>query len=341
MGIGINIPENVEKMLNREVKLHQKENHPLKIVSQKVKQLFPDFYIEETFNPRVSLFENFDSLRIPENHPSRSLNDTFYLDNQTVLRTHTSAHQNKLLQEGYDKFLVIGDVYRKDTIDSTHYPVFHQVEGVCLTDNPEEELKKTLEKVITSLFPNCEWRLSSDYFPFTEPSYEVEVLYNGEWLEILGCGVIHPEVLEKANVHGKQGWAFGFGLERLAMILFNIPDIRLFWTEDSRFLSQFKEGEIAKFEPYSKHPACYKDIAFWIGEDYHPNNFYEIVRSVGGDSVESIEEIDRFSKKGRTSLCYRINFRHLDRTLTNEEVNVDLFKIHDQVKEKLNVELRV
>ena len=138
----------------------------------------------------------------------------------------------------------------------------------------------------------------------------------------------------------RRGWAFGLGLERLAMILFEIPDIRLFWTEDSRFVNQFKEGKIKKFVPYSKYPPVYKDIAFWIPDNYVENDFYELARGVAGDIVERMELIDEFTnaKKGKTSKCYRITYRSMDRSLTNEEVDALQEEVRVQV-EGLGVEV--
>ena len=134
------------------------------------------------------------------------------------------------------------------------------------------------------LFGDVPMRWNDDYFPFTEPSFELEVYYNDAWLEVLGCGVIHPEVLDNAELSGKQGWAFGLGLERLAMVLFGIPDIRLFWSTDPRFQSQFTDGKITTFFPYSKYPSCYKDVSFWLPEGsasapvnhFHSNDVYEV-----------------------------------------------------------------
>jgi phenylalanyl-tRNA synthetase alpha chain len=129
----------------------------------------------------------------------------------------------------------------------------------------------------------CEtFRWREDYFPFTEPSFELEVKFNGDWLEVLGCGVIHDDVLIVSGRGGQVGWAFGLGLERLAMILFGIPDIRLFWSEDERFTSQFKKGIVTKFVPYSKYPLCYKDVSFWLPasesglSSVHVNDVYEV-----------------------------------------------------------------
>lgn len=141
------------------------------------------------------------------------------------------------------------------------------------------------------LFGDVPMRWNSEYFPFTDPSFELEVEFNGQWMEVLGCGVIHREVLINAQRAEDFGWAFGLGLERLAMVLFDIPDIRLFWSEDERFISQFKDGKVTKFQPYSKFPLCYKDVSFWLPKHpsneeidaFHPNDVYE-VNSFGSNS---------------------------------------------------------
>merc|ERR1712086_110903 len=130
---------------------------------------------------------------------------------------------------------------------------------------------------------------------------------------------------------------FGLGLERLAMILFSIPDIRLFWTEDERFTKQFKNGDVVPFKPYSKYPPCYKDIAFWVPEDYQENDFYELTRNVAGDLVELVEVIDEFThpKTNRRSLCSRITYRSMDRSLTDDEINVLQESVREQAPELL------
>lgn len=140
---------------------------------------------------------------------------------------------------------------------------------------------------------------------------------------MLGCGVLEQKIVRNAGIGEDVGWAFGLGLERLAMVLFDIPDIRLFWSQDPRFLSQFKDGQITKFKPYSKYPECYKDVSFWHGEDFHENDLYEVVRDVAGDLVEQVSVVDQFRhpKTQRESKCFRIVYRHMDRSLTNEEVD--------------------
>jgi phenylalanyl-tRNA synthetase alpha chain len=168
-------------------------------------------------------------------------------------------------------------------------------------------------------------RWLDEYFPFTDPSIELEILWEGKWIEILGSGVIHKGVIQNAELDANQtvGWAFGLGLERWAMKIFNIPHIKLFWSEDQRFLSQFQEGIISKFEPFSRYPFCYKDISFWIPENFEVNDFYEVVREIGGNMVENVECIDKFQhpKTQAQSHCYRIFYRDLERSLSNEEVS--------------------
>lgn len=194
------------------------------------------------------------------------------------------------------------------------------------------------------------------YFPFTSPSWELEVFWEGDWLELLGCGVVRQDLLINSQVPHKLGWAFGVGLERIAMLLFAIPDIRLFWSRDPRFLSQFSPtGPLSRFVSFSKHPACYKDVAFWLGSSsgaggggrgsvpsFHENDVMEIVRDVAGDVVEDVVLVDEFTHPGtgRKSLCYRINYRSLERTLKNEEANQFHDAVRSRLVEKLDVELR-
>ena len=326
--------------------LHNRKNHPIEIIKRKIYGFFgEDFKKFDDLNPIVNIEDNFDKLLIPKDHPARSMSDTYYHDVDKVLRTHTSAHQNDILTAGHRKFLVTGDVYRKDDIDASHYPVFHQMEGVAVMEdgqNAELELKKVLSGLIDTLFPGCEYRFSNDYFPFTDPSFEVEVMFQGKWLEVLGCGIVQPKIMENCGLAGKTAWAFGLGLERLAMILFEIPDIRYFWSEDDRFIKQFESGEMIKFKPYSSYPPIARDIAFWADVNFAHNNFCEIVRETGGDIVENVSIVDEYvhPKTGKSSKCYRMIYRSNDRTLTNEEVN----EIQDSVKsisvERLKVEIR-
>ena len=240
----------------------------------------PTFEFFDDISPVVTTQQCFDDLLVPADHVSRSRNDTFYVDAERCLRTHTSAHQCELIRAGRDAFLCTGDVYRKDTVDASHAPVFHQMEGVRIfsSDVPrdvvERDLKRALEGMVRALFGELtpsEMRWNTDYFPFTDPSFELEIFYEGEWLEVLGCGVVEQDILTRCGRPDAVGWAFGLGLERLAMVRFGIPDIRLFWSTDSRFLRQFDldpapgdEFPSITFAPFSKYPPCFKVRLFYV-----------------------------------------------------------------------------
>ncbi|KAL2329546.1 hypothetical protein Fmac_017127 [Flemingia macrophylla] len=353
-----NVPDNIFSKLG--MQLHRRDQHPLGILKNAIYEYFDTNYSNnfnkfDELSPIVSVKQNFDDVLVPKDHVSRSYNDTYYIDPQTVLRCHTSAHQAELLRSGYTHFLVTGDVYRRDSIDSTHYPVFHQMEGFRVFA-PEEweasgmdatlhsatDLKKCLEGLARHLFGAVEMRWVDTYFPFTNPSFELEIYFKEKWLEVLGCGVTEQEILKSNGRPNNVAWAFGLGLERLAMVLFDIPDIRLFWSNDERFTSQFSKGHLGvKFKPFSKYPPCYKDMSFWISESFTENNLCEVVRGIAGDLVEEVQLIDNFTnKKGMTSHCYRIAYRSMERSLTDEEINDLQWKVREQVQSKLNVVLR-
>ncbi|KAK3060994.1 hypothetical protein LTS18_007255, partial [Coniosporium uncinatum] len=426
-----NVPPNILSLLPR--RLHLERDHPIRITRELIESRFPGYKYHNTLSPIVSVHQNFDSLGFPADHPGRSRTDTYYLNKSTVLRTHTSAHQADVFRSNASSgYLISADVYRRDAIDRSHYPVFHQMEGAqtwdrlslpanttlaeqvwqdveslpkhdiqVLDPNPtvhpsrnplqtphhslEEaeaiatHLKRSLENVVVEIFTQArraaaasgdadalkeaplQVRWVEAYFPFTSPSWELEVFWQGDWLEVLGCGVVKQELLTNADVPSRLGWAFGIGLERIAMLLFSIPDIRLFWSQDARFLSQFSSArEIGRFVPFSKHPACYKDVAFWLSGSsssgsaaggagatatkaaFHENDVMELVRDVAGDNVEDVRLIDEFThpKTGRRSMCYRVNYRSLEKTLTNEEANEMHEKLRQRLVETLGVELR-
>jgi len=184
------------------------------------------------------------------------------------------------------------------------------------------------------------------YFPFTYNSVEVEVQLRQEDgtlkpIEVLGAGTVQPKIMESIGHPGRKAWAFGMGLERLAMLFFQIPDIRLFWSNDVRFLSQFEDGKITKFEPYSKHPPCYKDVTFWLSPTFTYNDMCNLIRQEAKDDViESVTLIDSFKKADKESNCYRIVYRHNSRTLTNAEINDMQDKIRARLVSELKVELR-
>lgn len=352
-----NVTPNISDKIG--VNHHLNDRHPLGIIKGLVEASFPGFDCVDDLHPVVTTKQCFDSLMIPEGHVSRAESDTYYVTRDTVLRTHTSAHQTELLRSGRTQFLVTGDVYRRDEVDASHYPAFHQMEGVCLfgaDDLPagaapasaeatawvEDHLKASLEGMVDGVFGPVEKRWVDAHFPFTDPSLELEIYFNGEWLEVLGCGVVQRQILDDNGAGASAGWAFGLGLERLAMVLFDIPDIRLFWSTDPRFTEQFAAGKVVQFQPFSKYPPCFKDITFWLPDTFHENDFAALVRSVAGDLVEQVETIDDFvhPKTGRASKCFRITYRSMERSLTNDEVDALQVEIRDAVAGELGAELR-
>ena len=221
--------------------------HPVTRTLRRIVDIFAAAGFEVRSGPEVEDdYHNFTALNIPENHPARALHDTFYLDTGHVLRTHTSPVQIRAMRsEGAPiRIIAPGRVYRRD-YDLTHTPMFTQVEGLAVdTDISFANLKSVLYEFVSSFFErDVELRFRPSYFPFTEPSAEVDIRSeSGKWLEILGCGMVHPNVLRQVGVDPEKftGYAFGMGVERLAMLRYGVGDLRRFFESDLRFIEQFR-----------------------------------------------------------------------------------------------------
>ncbi|GAB6138271.1 phenylalanine--tRNA ligase subunit alpha [Halanaerobaculum tunisiense] len=233
--------------------------HPLNIVFSELKEIFLGLGFQIAEGPDVETdYYNFAGLNFPENHPARDMQDTFYVGEDQLLRTHTSSVQVRTMEQTEPPIRIIapGRVYRSDEVDATHTPVFHQVEGLMVGEDISfANLKEILIRVVHELFgQERQVRFRPSYFPFTEPSAEVDVscancngagcsiCSNTGWLEILGAGMVHPNVLEMSDIDAEEytGFAFGIGVERIAMLKYAIDDIRLLYENDIRFLQQFK-----------------------------------------------------------------------------------------------------
>lgn len=390
-----NVPSSIISKLN--TNLPKNPAHPLGILNNLIHKQMPGFEKLEFPSAVVTPTQNFDDLGFAADHPGRRKGDSYYLNSDHMLRTHTSAHEVEAFSQGKEKWFLTADVYRRDEIDASHFPVFHQMEGACVlpqsnmdqfatetheiqrflatknikieddtkvdAQNPTQachdpvqaitvinHLKSTINRLIYGVFAGLDAKQQASlqirwipaFFPFTSPSYEVEVMYMGKWLEILGCGLVKQLTLDKANVPNKIGWAFGLGLERIAMILFSIPDIRLFWSQDPRFLNQFEPGKVSQFQRFSKNPPCYKDVSFWLPETFEANDVFELIRDVGGTWVEEVKLIDQFEHPitKRTSHCYRITYRSMERNLSNEEVNVTQARVCEALKTQMGLQFR-
>ena len=222
--------------------------HPISQTKDFLVELLSEIGFKEVQGPEIESEEfNFDMLNIKKSHPARQMHDTFYLENKRkVLRTHTSPVQIRSMLESKPPFAFssAGKVYRKDD-DATHLPMFHQVEAIFVDKDVNfANLKDLIHQIIFKIFgENVEIRFRPSYFPFTEPSAEVDILSeNGKWLEILGCGIVNPIVLENCNINSNEysGLALGLGVERIAMLKYGVNDIREFYKSNLDFLSQFK-----------------------------------------------------------------------------------------------------
>ncbi len=234
------------------------KKHPLTIVLDEINDIFVSMGFTIVDGPEIETdYYNFEALNIPKNHPARDTQDTFYVSDNLLLRSQTSPVQVRVMEKTSPPIKIIspGRVYRADEIDSTHSPVFHQVEGLLIDKNVSmANLKKTLEIFVKKLYGDeTKTRFRPHHFPFTEPSAEMDIscfkcggtgcslCKNEGYIEILGCGMVHPDVLKRCDIDPEiySGFAFGLGLERIVMMRYNINDLRLFYENDIRFLQQF------------------------------------------------------------------------------------------------------
>ncbi|MDK8464921.1 phenylalanine--tRNA ligase subunit alpha [Marinobacter sp. SS13-12] len=226
--------------------------HPVTRTLQRIEQFFSRAGYTVEQGPEIEDdYHNFEALNIPGHHPARAMHDTFYFNPGTLLRTHTSPVQIRTMEAGKPPFRMIcpGRVYRCDS-DMTHTPMFHQVEGLLVEKNVSfADLKSTVEEFLRVFFErDLEVRFRPSYFPFTEPSAEVDIEWGREedgsikWLEVMGCGMVHPKVFEHCGIDAEEyrGFAFGLGVERLAMLRYGVNDLRMFFENDLRFLRQFR-----------------------------------------------------------------------------------------------------
>jgi phenylalanyl-tRNA synthetase alpha chain len=342
--------------------LTKKENSPVKILFDQIINLprFRDFDIVD-FPKIITTEQCFDLLNTPKDHPSRRETDTYYLDETHILRTQMTAFWSFYLKdkevlkrlegEGEIKGLAPGIVFRKDEIDKHHFPAFHQIDGLLICKKSkkiitQDDLKEVQADLAKGIFgPDIKYKFIEDKFPYTVESLEMDIMFNGEWLEVNGAGLVNPVVLKNFGLDPEvyNGWAFGFG-ERLAMIKMGIPDIRIIWSEDPRITGQFKDIN-SKYKEVSKYPEISRDISFIIDKSINLNNYYEIVRDFAENLIEEVKLIDNYEDEkkfgaDKMSYTFRIVYRSPERTLKNEEVNEIQEKIREKTKQELGAALR-
>lgn len=336
--------------------------NPINEIVQRVLQSisYKDFDIIEV--PEiVPTSISFDLFDFAPDHPARSRSDTYFVDDDHILRTHNTVmwyyHVNdekvkQRMAAGEDVGAVcFGKVYRKDEIDRKHMNVFHQMDAWYLVTKDKktitiEDLKIALTNFAKAIFgSDVEIRFNTDTFPYTDPSLEMEIKKDGQWLEVVGSGVVKASVLEKFGIDSSKwnGWAFGPGLERFAMISMELPDIRLLWSADERVKKQLKLGQ--KFKEVSKYPPITRDISFVVDKGFVPNNYFDLIRDIGGDLIEQVELLDKYEDEkkfgaGKASYTYRVVYRSPERTLQTAEVDPLQSKLYEQTKLQYHAELR-
>lgn len=390
-----NLPERDRSYLNRIIRVYsmvdlsKQEWHPVKMVIDKI--VNADFFskFDKVDVPQVVWeWETFDLFNFPDNHVARRPSDSYFLHKSNdrrssmLLRPHTSVmwYHYLLNQWGKEKLeteweveaLSWWKVYRVDELDKTHHECFHQIDGLRITKKSKEvinqdTLKEVLSNTIRAIFWDIEFRFNEDNFPYTTDSLEVEVMYKWKWLEVLWAWVVHPDVLGKLWLNSDEynGWAFGFWIERLAMAMKQVPDIRIFWSEDERVRKQW--GNITPYKEVSNFPPVYKDISFITWKETFVRDIKEekeswfleltketeadlfalsaIIRDVAWDLVEEVKIIDMYENstkfwEGNKSVTFRIVFRSIERTLTDDEINMLYFKIREKLENELWYKLR-
>jgi len=339
--------------------LTKKENSPIKILTDEIIKLprFTSFDLVDI--PRiVSVEDDFDLLNTPKDHPSRRETDTYYITDKYILRTQMTVMWpyylrntdvlKKLKTKGEVMALSAGVVFRKDEIDKKHFPAFHQIDFlyICRKDKKivtQKELEEVQADAVKIIFgKDIEFRFLVDTFPFTDPSIQVEIKFGENWIEVTGAGIVHTQCLKNFGLDPEvyNGWAGTFGIDRLAMIKMEIPDIRIFWSNDSRITSQFKDIN-SKYKEVSKYPPITRDISFIIDKNINLNNYYELARDEANNLIEQVELMDSYENeekfgKDKKSYTFHIIYRSLERTLINSEVN----EIHGKIIEKTKSELQ-
>lgn len=336
----------------------------------------------------VDEYTTFDLFNFPNDHVARRPSDSYFIQkdynnprDSMLLRPHISVMWKYImndfgwigvLRNGWKlQVLSSGKVYRVDEIDPTHHECFHQIDWLKVTNKQDElitqdTLRELLINIIHSIFwNNINYRFLKDQFPYTQDSLQVEVEFEWKWLEVLWAGIVHPSVMEKLWLDSSKynGWAFWFGIERLAMALKKIPDIRLFWSQDERITKQWWNYEA--FKEVSNYPPVYKDISFitpktkfqrneeesnssWTTKLMNEADLFDIawiVRDISWDLVEEVRCVDIFESNARfgddkKSISIRIIFRSLEKTLKNDEINEMYFRIREKIETELGYTLR-
>ncbi len=342
--------------------LSRTEGSPIRSLVERVFQIETIKHFDQIEVPEIVRGDiSFDLFNFPPDHPARGKSDTYFIGEDHILRTHTTIMwyyylNSQIVKAKIEKKLPLGvvsygKVYRKDEIDRHHMNIFHQMDGLYLSGSQiqkitPDDLKDILAEIARAVYgQGVKYRFNTDTFPYTDPSIEMEIEKSGQWVEVLGGGIVRPVVLKNLGVNPDEygGWAFGFGLERLAIVSMDLPDIRLLWSTDERVKKQLQLGN--KYVPVSKYPPIVRDISFVVDKNFVPNNYFDLIRDIGGDLVEEVKLLDKYENPekfgpDRVSYTYRIVYRSSDRTLELSEIEPLQAKIYRLTGSQFHAELR-
>ncbi len=344
--------------------LSKKEGSPVKAITERVINLPSLKNLDLIKTPEVITPEIvFDLFNFPKDHPARTASDSYFIDENHILRPHTSLMwkyyldipevRQRLETNGSIGVLSYGKCYRRDEIDWQHYNILHQIDGFFVIRKDiktldQKDLEAILIEVCEALYgKDVKYKFVVDHFPYTDPSVEMNIELNGQLIEILGAGIAHPNVIKNLGIDPEKynAWAFGFGSDRLAMIKQQIPDIRLLYSEDERVTKQLANLDHV-FEAVSKYPPITRDISFIVNKDFDLNAYYELIREIAGtEMTEEVKLLDTYENeekfgKDKISYTFRTVYRSLDRTLTSEEVDAKHKKLEEVTIEKFGAVVR-
>lgn len=344
--------------------LSKKDGSPVKAITEMVINLPSLKNLDIIETPEVITPEVvFDLFNFPKDHPARTASDSYFIDSNHVLRPHTSLMwkyyfdipeiPKKLEEFGSVGVLSYGKCYRRDEIDWQHSNILHQIDGFFVIRKDiktleQSDLEAILIEVAQALYgKEVTYKFIVDHFPYTDPSVEMNIEWDGKLIEILGAGIAHPNVIRNLGIDPDKynAWAFGFGSDRLAMIKQRIPDIRLLYSTDERVTKQLADLNHI-FQPVSKYPPIVRDISFVVDKNFDLNAYYELIREVAGtEMTEEVKLLDSYENeakfgKDKISYTFRTVYRSLDRTLTNEEVDEKHKKLEQITVEKFGAVVR-
>ncbi len=344
--------------------LSKKEGSPVKAITERVINLPSLKNLDLIETPEVITPEIvFDLFNFPKDHPARTASDSYFIDENHILRPHTSLMwkyyldipevRERLEKHGSVGVLSYGKCYRRDEIDWQHYNILHQIDGFFVIRKDiktldQKDLEAILIEVCEALYgKDVKYKFIVDHFPYTDPSVEMNIEWDGQLIEILGAGIAHPNVIRNLGIDPDKynAWAFGFGSDRLAMIKQRIPDIRLLYSDDERVTKQLADLDHI-FEPVSKYPPITRDISFIVDKNFDLNAYYELIREIAGtEMTEEVKLLDTYENeekfgKDKISYTFRTVYRSLDRTLTSEEVDAKHKKLEEVTIEKFGAVVR-